>query len=372
MFNTLYTTRRFRLSIVFILSFLLGINSVSHSAKAQCASIPQSKWSKALSHESVIRYVEQKYQGHWTPYIEKLEKQYHDIKAISDKGSSILVTKKRIKVQGQELEIYTGRIKQRLDVFKCLAEEERLIDQLSAPPSSNAQASNPQASYLTASITLDSATSVRNSTNRIDPVIGRDKAREAGCLECHGKWGRGGDNLLAPYIAGQNDAYLAKQLFEFQRPQITSSKTSRPNGIIERHNAIMSKQAANLSKTDIWNLSTYFSMQPCRTDAPDAAPEPLPEVINACTQCHGYDGRSVFLEVPNIAGQRQDYLARQLVSFRTAALQMESMKMESDNIGNTEHDVRYHYLMSMKAKDLSDHDIIDLSKYYAALKCEAE
>jgi cytochrome c553 len=71
----------------------------------------------------------------------------------------------------------------------------------------------------------------------------------------------------------------------------------------------------------------------------------------ACAACHGAKGISPSGTFPNLAGQKAEYLAAQLKSFR----------------GKT----RANPLMAPMAASLKDEDIDNLAAYYASLKaCE--
>lgn len=69
-----------------------------------------------------------------------------------------------------------------------------------------------------------------------------------------------------------------------------------------------------------------------------------------CASCHGMNGYSGNPQWPNLAGQKEQYLAAQLKAFRD---------------GDRQND-----LMSPMAKGLSDQDIQDLAAYYATLPCK--
>ena len=66
-----------------------------------------------------------------------------------------------------------------------------------------------------------------------------------------------------------------------------------------------------------------------------------------CLACHGAEGISDHYKWPNIAGQSEGYLVKQMRDFRDGA--------------------RYDPWMSPMARPLSDEDIDDLAAYYAAL-----
>ena len=67
-----------------------------------------------------------------------------------------------------------------------------------------------------------------------------------------------------------------------------------------------------------------------------------------CQTCHGLDGLSKLPEAPNIAGDPEQYLVRQLNAFRKGE--------------------RKNEMMSLVAQPLSDEDVADLAAYYAAIE----
>jgi len=68
----------------------------------------------------------------------------------------------------------------------------------------------------------------------------------------------------------------------------------------------------------------------------------------SCAGCHGANGISNSPMWPNLAGQKEAYLASQLQMFRDGR--------------------RANAMMSPMAKGLSDADIANLAAYYASLK----
>ncbi len=68
----------------------------------------------------------------------------------------------------------------------------------------------------------------------------------------------------------------------------------------------------------------------------------------ACLTCHGVDGIGRLPSAPNLAGQNEWYLAKQLSDYRAGK--------------------RTHQVMSIIAKNLSDEDIDDLAAWYASIK----
>ncbi|MDY6949155.1 MAG: c-type cytochrome [Pseudomonadota bacterium] len=67
-----------------------------------------------------------------------------------------------------------------------------------------------------------------------------------------------------------------------------------------------------------------------------------------CVACHGVNGNSVNPEWPNLAGQHESYIKRQLAAFKS--------------------DERQNPLMSAMAKPLSDEDMADLGAFFATQK----
>lgn len=76
------------------------------------------------------------------------------------------------------------------------------------------------------------------------------------------------------------------------------------------------------------------------------------EAAVQCNVCHGKDGLSVNPEAPNLAGEADVYLQKQLTDFKSGA--------------------RQHRIMSIIAQGLEDEDIKNLAAWYAAMKVTVE
>ena len=70
----------------------------------------------------------------------------------------------------------------------------------------------------------------------------------------------------------------------------------------------------------------------------------------ACQTCHGMDGLSKLPEAPNLAGQVEPYLVKQLTDYRDGKRQSE--------------------IMNVVAKELSDADIANLAAYYSGIQVD--
>ena len=71
-----------------------------------------------------------------------------------------------------------------------------------------------------------------------------------------------------------------------------------------------------------------------------------------CQTCHGINGLGTIAGVPNLSGQQEDYMIKQLKAFRSSQ--------------------RQHPQMSIIAQMLSDVDIENVSKWYSSIKISVE
>ena len=193
-----------------------------------------------------------------------------------------------------------------------------------------------------------------------DAAIGKSKA--AVCGACHGAAGISATDMY-PNLAGQNAAYIVKQLKDFKSGA--------------RTDMMMAPMAANLSDDDMANLAAYFSglsrtgeeVATSNDDDAEATTDTAAvvevEVVTStpaaaiysgnvqagkdksamCASCHGPTGISAIGMYPNLAGQGANYLAKQLADFKSSA--------------------RKDPVMAGMAAALSPEDMNDLAAYYA-------
>jgi cytochrome c553 len=138
------------------------------------------------------------------------------------------------------------------------------------------------------------------------------------CAPCHNA---DGNSVITsnPKLAGQNAAYMIKQLTDLAKP--STDKTAREN-------PVMSGIAATLSPADRLNVAAWFSSQSpwVATSASDKDVARLgqrlyraglPEkAVPACAGCHGPAGNGLPVLYPRIGGQHSDYVEAQLRAFR--------------------------------------------------------
>ena len=130
------------------------------------------------------------------------------------------------------------------------------------------------------------------------------------CNNCHGRQGESAGPAF-PHLAGQNAAYITKQLRDF--------KSGR------RHNRAMREMMAEHSDAELVELGVFYAaMKPVPHTITDAAPTRAGRLlfnagkpqsgVPACTACHGAQG-SGSNSLPRLAGQHAQYLKRQLQDF---------------------------------------------------------
>ena len=130
------------------------------------------------------------------------------------------------------------------------------------------------------------------------------------CAACHGEAGRGVPGL-APVLAGQPSFYAVTQLFLFRAGR--------------RGNEALTAVAKDMTDTDLRGYSELIGKLAAlptapATPTPDAARMAQGRALaqrHMCVSCHGIDLAGA-PQVPRLAGQHEDYLARTLHEFRAA------------------------------------------------------
>jgi len=183
-----------------------------------------------------------------------------------------------------------------------------------------------------------------------DAKTGETKA--ATCGACHGIDGNPSDKQY-PKLAGQNEAYIARQLTLFQTQK--------------RQSAIMMGFAASLSPQDMHDVGAYFAS---KSSLPGVADDKLLERgqalyrggdaklgIPACMACHGPDGRGMAgTGFPQLGGQWADYVTAKLKDWKGGTSWGDDAKAK---------------VMPAIAQSLSDADINALASYVEGLHTAA-
>ena len=168
------------------------------------------------------------------------------------------------------------------------------------------------------------------------------------CAACHGAEGSGDAAAGFPRLAGQNAAYLTKQIND-----IRSGNRASP---------IMRAAVRGLTAQEIQAVAAYYAAQRPAPDkhaegAIDGAGEQLARhgdpasQVPACDSCHGPDGRGVAPTFPALAGQHPGYLLAQLEAFHR---------------GDRHNDAGG--IMAAVAKKLNEAQMGAVANYFANLK----
>jgi len=137
----------------------------------------------------------------------------------------------------------------------------------------------------------------------------------AQCIACHGKKGEGNPALNAPAIAGQDAAYLERQLQNFRNDRRGKHKTDSIGAQMQAAAISMLTDDAAVTK-----VAAYVAALP-RTSAAAPGSGDLRKGNNLyqgkCGACHGgaAEGNAA-LKAPRLAGLDVAYLKRQFANFR--------------------------------------------------------
>ena len=149
------------------------------------------------------------------------------------------------------------------------------------------------------------------------PLLAETVAERAQpCLACHGESGQS-ETPDIPSLGGQPAPYLLIQLYLFREGQ-RASPFKKDDQMIQ----VMSEMTKGFSDDDLRNFSDFLAKLPPPKPPADAG-EPARMANgralitqNRCNSCHNLDlaGRE---NIPHIANQREDYLARTLREYKT-------------------------------------------------------
>jgi cytochrome c553 len=155
------------------------------------------------------------------------------------------------------------------------------------------------------------------------------------CNACHGQNSVAQNNAW-PNLAGQKQGYLALQLSAFKDGS--------------RKNPLMDNVISTLSEQDIQELARYYADLPFSKPAAADLNAAGQNVRANCISCHGMNGQTVNDTWPNLAGQNQDYLYQQLLSFSNKS--------------------RDSIIMHEVTKVLTDAQMKDVAEYYQQIAVE--
>lgn len=166
---------------------------------------------------------------------------------------------------------------------------------------------------LLSAVALLSSQLLAPAAHAQDAVAGQKKA--AMCIGCHGIPGYQAsfpEIHKVPMIAGQNAKYIVASLAAYKKG--------------DRKHPTMRAIATSLSDQDMADLAAFYEEQAKKaggTPAPDAQPEPTPQVAELlkkanCSSCHGANySKPIDPSYPKIGGQHADYLYVALKAYQT-------------------------------------------------------
>ena len=168
------------------------------------------------------------------------------------------------------------------------------------------------------------------------------RARTVLCRHCHGEEGiaiqHEGLKRIVPNLAGQNPVYIIDQFKRFEDGR--------------RKDFMMGGLAKNFSEEDMIKMAIFYSSMRHVSSGggrPDLRLRGKKIFESICVTCHGADGRGQE-GYAMIAGQRADYIAQMLRTFRD------------------DRDRRVNPWMTGVAVQLSDEDMDAVASYLANLK----
>lgn len=140
------------------------------------------------------------------------------------------------------------------------------------------------------------------------------------CAACHGKDGNSQD-AKTPSLAGQNAAYLVSAIKAYA------------NGA--RKHEDMKNAVQELDKTAMRNIAKFYAGL-----TPKGSTVHMPEapevLVKKCQRCHGEDGRGSDDDKPRLAGQRQSYLIKSLLAYKSGERINSMMHAMSAKLGIVE------------------------------------
>ncbi|MDA1089911.1 MAG: c-type cytochrome [Proteobacteria bacterium] len=315
--------RIFILSVAFVFTPF-----AAWSLPVDCPPLPILSWSDNNTHESIVREVMDKHYGDWSSYISKWEQRLDRMKDTHERGKKTSIKIGSANILVKDMPAYIIKLEKRIAIFQCIKGENGIAT-------------------ASGKVVIPS---------KGDPELGEAMSKIAGCFGCHGVQGVS-FNTGVPNLAGQNDLYLIKQMKEFQ----ISHGSAGFSGVLGRHNKVMDMKVTKLRDEDTWNLAAFYSELSCAPGGQrDGVNVPTPKKTVLCEECHGSTGYSVYREIPNLAGQNESYLFKQLKALRRSSMGPSR---------STDSDQRHHLFMSRQVASLTNADISALAKFYSGLNC---
>jgi len=317
-----------------VLLALTALGPAPANAKTKCPEVAATSWRPAVSHASIIRTLDKHFDGNWSGYIARWERELDVATDVYRRKSSLIVrigSQKRV-FKGRVLIAHMISLAERIQAAYCLRNE--MMSQADA----NAAGPVP-----------------RRPAGR--PEIGRKIVKLAECDDCHGANGIS-DNKVIPNLAGQDARYLSIQMRAFDSSSPVVSSTY--GAALRRHRLMVSRSGIVMRRPSVDVASYYHAMSSGKSPATVKTSSKVPWKVEICFACHGKTGRNKRRGVPNLAGQKFDYLNNQLRAYRLTAGNPKKFRFSNR---------RYHQFMSTVSEQLSNEDIRAIAGYFSAQSC---
>jgi cytochrome c553 len=330
----------FRTLSAITLLVLTAFVPVPAKADALCPEVAATSWRSTVSHASIITAVDKQFDGDWSGYIAKWERELDAANDVYRRKSSLIVrigSKKRV-FKGPLLLAHIASLAERIEAAYCL--RNAMMSQ------ADANAAGPVPQRL-----------------KGRPEVGKKVVELAECADCHGVNGIS-DSETIPNLAGQDARYLSIQMKAFESR--SQSVTSTFGDALRQHRSMVSRSGIVMRRASV-DVAGYYQSLPCDLSSATAMPTATSELtskmswkLEICFACHGKNGRSKRSGVPGLAGQKIEYLVKQLRAFRLTA--GNSRKFHFTNR-------RHHRFMSTVSGQLSNEDIREIAGYFSAQSC---
>lgn len=196
-------------------------------------------------------------------------------------------------------------------------------------------------------VALTIACAMTSSVANSSGFVGTDAELIAGCRGCHGLQGEGNPAAGYPRLAGQDPAYLLKQLNDYIEgtrtnpimTQIAHATNEQQRASVVASFAKLVSPAANVPASEDPRIVARGRLLAGTGDES--------KQLQACANCHGPEGRGVPFAAPYLAGQSSSYIATTLGEWKSGKRKNDDGK-----------------LMASVAERLDEGDIIAVAAYF--------
>jgi hypothetical protein len=144
------------------------------SRASSCPALPDVVWWKT-SHVKIVKYVDRKYRGNWTPYIVRWENYRSKMQDILERNGTALVKSRDIRLRGRQLAEHIVQIEQRLTVTRCL--KRKFSGQLAQNNNASGDSGNDRINPNIRLASLEKRSAARSPTSSQDRVSSINDAK---------------------------------------------------------------------------------------------------------------------------------------------------------------------------------------------------